>query len=99
VPTNRAANDSVVGLTSILDDIRTHLCTRLEGLNTESACSLEYQCPVTISGENGCPRFEIMKDQLEFLQSKHFRWATIAKFLNQLLEDEVSTCSAGESTK
>lgn len=81
VPTNSAANDSVVGLTNILDDIRTHLCTRLEGLNTESASSLEYQCPVSSSGEKGRPRFEIMRDQLEFLRSKHFRWASIAKLL------------------
>ena len=81
VPTNSAANNSVVGLMSSLDDIRTQLCTRLKGLNTENACSFEYQCPVSSSGEKGRPRFEIMKDQLEFLRSKHFRWASIAKLL------------------
>ena len=54
---------------------------RLEGLNTGSACSFEYQCLVSSSGEKGHPCFEIMKDQLEFLRSKHFRWSSIAKLL------------------
>ena len=43
------------------------------------------------SGEKGRPRLEIMKDQLEFLRSKHFRWASIAKlleFLSELSEGE-----------
>lgn len=48
---------------------------------TESACFFEYQCPVSCSYEKGCPCFEIIKGQLVFLQSKHFRWASIAELL------------------
>ena len=81
LPANSAANNSVIGLMTILDAIRTNISTRLDGLTTESACSFAYQCPVSCSGDKGRPRFEIMKDQLEFLRRKHFRWASIAKLL------------------
>jgi len=70
VPTDSAANNSVFGLMSTSDTTRT-----------ESACFFEFQCPVSCSYEKGCPCFEIMKGQLVFLQSKHFRWASIAKLL------------------
>jgi len=55
---------------------------RLEVLNKESACSFQYQCPVSCSGEKGHLLFQVMKDQFEFLQSKHFHWASIAKLLH-----------------
>lgn len=53
---------------------------RLKGFNTESACSFEYKYQVGSSGNRSRPCFVIM-DQLEFLQSKHFLWASIAKLL------------------
>ena len=81
VPTNSATHNSVTGLTTCLDAIRTNLCARLDALNTESACSFQYQCPVSRRGEKGRPRFQVMKDQLEFLRSKHFSWARIANLL------------------
>ena len=81
LPANSAANNSVIGLMSILDATRTNISTRLDGLTTESVCSFAYQCPVSCCGDKGCPRSEIMKDQLEFLRSKHFRWARISKLL------------------
>ena len=67
-----------------------------EGLNTESACSFEYQCPVSSSGEKGRPCFEIMKDQPEFLRGPGCEVNTFAglalqnywEFLSEPLEDE-----------
>ena len=81
VPENSTTHNSVVSLMTCLDGIRTNLWTKLGALNAESARSFEYQCPVSCSGEKGRPRLEVMKDQLEYLRSKHFRWASIAKLL------------------
>ena len=72
VPTNGTANNSAVGLMSLSDAIGMHLCTRLKGFKTESACSFKYKYQVGSSGNRSHPCFVIM-DQLEFLQSKHFR--------------------------
>ena len=78
---NSVTHNLLVDLTTCLDAIRRNLGMKLEGLHTESAYSFEYHCALSYSGEKGRPRLEVMKEQLEFLRNKHFRWVSIAKLL------------------
>ncbi|XP_028412399.1 uncharacterized protein LOC114535216 [Dendronephthya gigantea] len=80
---------------------------RLQSINDEQC----YRCPVNHTNRPGRPKYDITKNQLEFLRSKHFSWVNIAKLLhvstrtlrrrkNELgMNDEFSAISEEELTQ
>ena len=53
----------------------------LNGLLDEVNEKKYFSCPKYFSGNPGKPKFEVSKDQIEFLREMHFSWAKIAELL------------------
>ena len=51
---------------------------RIQSIND----SRSYRCPTHLTNRPGRPKYDITKNQLEFLRSKHFSWVNIAKLLH-----------------
>ena len=101
---------------SLVSDVLTTLmsiqgmvCNEVERIQSRND-SRSYRCPTHITNRPGRPKYDITKNQLEFLRCKHFSWVNIAKMLhvstrtlrrkNELgIDDNFSVISEEELTR